>query len=216
MQFPKLDIAITSIEIYTVPIFMKYDSKSEDLKLITSAKKGEQSAYEKLMKKYRPLISNLIARVIKQTDDIEDLTQETFIKAFQSLEKFDNQFSFSTWLFKIASNNCIDYLRKKKLRTFSIDKQIDNTDEEIYFEIPDTDLMPDKKIVDKERKQIIEEAIANLPEKYRKVILLRHSEMKEYEEIAEELNLPLGTVKAHIFRARQLLNKFLKNKLGGL
>ncbi|MGB9696138.1 MAG: RNA polymerase sigma factor [Ignavibacteria bacterium] len=213
MQFPKLSITVTSIE---TGIFMKYGSKSEDIQLIASAKKGDQAAYEKLMRKYKSLIFNLVARVIKQTDDVEDLTQETFIKAFQSLERFDNQFSFSTWLFKIASNNCVDYLRKKKLKTFSIDKQIDTPDEEMYFEIPDTDLMPDKKIVDKERKQIIEEAIANLPEKYRKVILLRHSEMKEYEEIAEELNLPLGTVKAHIFRARELLNKFLKNKLGGL
>jgi RNA polymerase sigma-70 factor (ECF subfamily) len=168
------------------------------------------------MRKYKVLISNLIARVIKQTDDVEDLTQETFIKAFQSLDRFDNQFSFSTWLFKIASNNCIDYLRKKKLKTFSIDKHIETSDDGMYFEIPDTDLMPDKKIVDRERKQIIEEAIASLPEKYRKVILLRHSEMKEYEEIAEELDLPLGTVKAHIFRARELLNKFLKNKLGGM
>lgn len=213
MQFPKLNAIITNAGAY---VFMKYDSKSEDIQLITSAKNGDQTAYEKLMKKYKPLISNLVARIIKQTDDVEDLTQETFIKAFQSLERFDNQFSFSTWLFKIASNNCVDYFRKKKLKTFSIDKEINTPDEEMYFEIPDTDLMPDKKIVDLERKQIIAEAIANLPEKYRKVILLRHSEMKEYEEIAEELNLPLGTVKAHIFRARELLNKFLKSKLGGL
>lgn len=195
---------------------MGYDSKSEDIQLITAAKEGNQAAYEKLTRKYKNLISTLIARMIKQTDDIEDLTQETFIKAFQFLDRFDNQFSFSTWLFKIASNNCIDYLRKKKLKTFSIDKQMDAVDDEMYFEIPDTDLMPDKKIVERERKQIIEEAIASLPEKYRRVILLRHFEMKEYEEIAEELNLPLGTVKAHIFRARELLNKFLKNKLGGL
>lgn len=190
------------------------DSKSEDIILIDDAIAGKQEAYERLMNKYRQLIYNLIFRMIRNKEDVEDLTQEAFIKAFNSLEKFDKQFSFSTWLFKIATNNCIDYLRKKKLHTFSIDKDISNDDDDYQFEIPDNERIPDKNLLDKERKKILEDAIESLPVKYKSVILLRHRDEKDYEEIAKKLKLPLGTVKAHIFRGRELLNKYLKDKLG--
>ncbi len=191
----------------------RYNSKLEDIKLIKEALSGEQSAYDKLMKKYYKLIHNLIYRMIFKKEDVEDLTQEAFIKAFKSLDKFDRQFAFSTWLFKIASNNCIDYLRKKKLSTFSIDKNIATDDDEFKYEIPDHDNKPDKSIITHQRKKIIDEAIENLPVKYKKVIVLRHKHEKDYEEIARELKLPLGTVKAHIFRGRELLNKYLKDKI---
>lgn len=190
------------------------DSKSEDIILIDEAIAGKQEAYQKLMTKYRQLIYNLIFRMIRNKEDVQDLTQEAFIKAFNSLEKFDKQFSFSTWLFKIATNNCIDYLRKKKLNTFSIDKDIGTEDDDFQFEIPDTESVPDRNILDTERKKILEEAIESLPNKYKSVILLRHRDEKDYEEIAKKLKLPLGTVKAHIFRGRELLNKYLKDKLG--
>jgi RNA polymerase sigma factor (sigma-70 family) len=190
------------------------DSKAEDIILIDEAIAGKQEAYERLMTKYRQLIYNLIFRMIRNKEDVQDLTQEAFIKAFNSLEKFDKQFSFSTWLFKIATNNCIDYLRKKKLNTFSIDKEISNGDDDYQFEIPDHERIPDKNILDKERKKILEDAIESLPSKYKSVILLRHRDEKDYEEIAKKLKLPLGTVKAHIFRGRELLNKYLKDRLG--
>lgn len=190
------------------------DSKAEDIILIDDAIAGKQDAYERLMNKYKQLIYNLIYRMIRNKEDVEDLTQEAFIKAFNSLEKFDKQFSFSTWLFKIATNNCIDYLRKKKLSTFSIDKEIGTEDDDFTFEIPDSERTPDKNIMDTERKRILEEAIENLPSKYKSVILLRHRDEKDYEEIAKKLKIPLGTVKAHIFRGRELLNKYLKDKLG--
>jgi RNA polymerase sigma-70 factor (ECF subfamily) len=151
--------------------------------------------------------------MIYNKEDVEDLAQEAFIKAFNSLEKFDRQFAFSTWLYKIASNNCIDYLRKKKLNTISIDKEIDSEDDDLRFEIPDDEYKPDRAIIEDERKVLLEEAIASLPEKYRMVILMRHRDEKEYEEIAKVLKLPLGTVKAHIFRGRELLNKYLKDKI---
>ncbi len=191
----------------------KKDSKAEDIILIENAISGKQEAYERLMKKYKQLIYNLILRMIRNREDVEDLTQEAFIKAFNSLEKFDKQFSFSTWLFKIATNNCIDYLRKKKLNTFSIDKELSSDDDDYTFEIPDNERIPDKNLLDKERKKILEEAIENLPSKYKSVILLRHRDENDYEEIAKKLKLPLGTVKAHIFRGRELLNKYLKDKL---
>jgi RNA polymerase sigma factor (sigma-70 family) len=191
----------------------KNNSKFEDYDLIDCAIKGDQSAYDKLMKKYYNLVHNLIFRMIYNKEDVDDLTQEAFIKAFNSLAKFDRQFAFSTWLYKIASNNCIDYLRKKKLNTISIDKEIDSEDDDLRFEIPDDEYKPDRAIIEDERKLLLEEAIASLPEKYRTVILMRHRDEKEYEEIAKVLKLPLGTVKAHIFRGRELLNKYLKDKI---
>ena len=190
------------------------NSKNEDMELIAKALKGEQKAFERLMSKYQQMIHNLIFRMIYKKEDVEDLTQEAFIKAFNSLEKFDKQFSFATWLCKIATNNCIDYLRKKKLSTFSIDKEIESDEDNMQFEIPDSNFIPDKNILDSERKKILQNAIQNLPEKYRQVIVLRHQEEMDYEEIAEKLDLPLGTIKAHIFRAREMLYKSLKDKFG--
>lgn len=188
-------------------------SKNEDILLIENALKGDQPSYDRLMKKYYRLIQNLIYRMIFNKDDVEDLTQEAFIKAFNSLDKFDKEYAFSTWLFKIATNNCIDYLRKKKLTTFSIDKEIYHEDEDLRFEIPDENYIPDKNMIEKQKEKVIEQAIDSLPEKYKQVIILRHKMDKEYEEIAAELKIPLGTVKAHLFRARELLNKYLKDKI---
>ena len=188
-------------------------SKKEDLILIDAALNNDQSAYQSLMKKYKRLVQNLVYKMISNKDDIEDLTQEAFIKAFNSLEKFDREYAFSTWLYKIASNNCIDYLRKKKLNTFSIDKEISQSDEDLRFEIPDEDFKPDKNIIQNQRYLFIQKAIDSLPEKYRQVILLRHKDEMEYEEIAKSLGVPIGTVKAHLFRARELLNRYLKNKI---
>jgi RNA polymerase sigma factor (sigma-70 family) len=188
-------------------------SKLEDISLIEEALNGKQSAYDKLMKKYYQHIYNLIYKMIFKKEDVEDLTQEAFIKAFNSLQHFDRQFAFSTWLYKIATNNSIDYLRKKKLNTFSIDKEIESEDSDYKFDIPDNDYVPDTKIIEDERRKVLEDAIESLPEKYKQVITMRHKQEKEYEEIAKELNLPLGTVKAHIFRGRELLNKYLKDKI---
>jgi len=190
------------------------NSKNEDMELIAKALKGEQKAYDRLMSKYQQMIHNLIFRMIYKKEDVEDLSQEAFIKAFNSLEKFDKQFSFATWLCKIATNNCIDYLRKKKLSTFSIDKEIESDEDNMQFEIPDKNFTPDKNILDSERKKVLQDAIQSLPEKYRQVIILRHQEEMDYEEIAEKLDLPLGTIKAHIFRAREMLYKSLKDKFG--
>ena len=189
-------------------------SKIEDSNLIDKALKGDQHAYDRLMKKYYKLIYSLISRMIFNKDDVDDLTQEAFIKAFNSLDKFDREYAFSTWLYKIASNNCIDYIRKKKLVTFSIHKEIGNSEDDMYFEIPDEEYKPDKRLIDSQREKVIQEAIDSLPEKYQKVIILRHREDKDYEEIAKELKIPLGTVKAHLFRAREILNKYLKDKIG--
>jgi RNA polymerase sigma-70 factor (ECF subfamily) len=191
----------------------KLDSREEDIKLIHSALRGEQSAFKRLMKKYHDPIYNLIARIIRNKGQVEDLTQEAFVKAFASLKNFNEEYAFSTWLYKIATNSSIDYIRKRKLDTFSIDKPIALEESDYTFELPDTTYQPDKNLIQRQRTHLIEEAIDRLPEKYKKVIVLRHTEDRDYAEIAKMLKLPIGTVKAHIFRARELLNKYLRDKI---
>lgn len=191
----------------------RLDSRAEDSRNIKKALKGDQIAYRAILKKYHDQVYNLLYRMVHDKDEVEDLTQEAFIKAFNSLRNFNEEFAFSTWLYKIATNNCIDYIRKKKLATFSIDKPLESKDGEYSFEIPDSTYEPDKTLIAGQRSKILEDAVNALPEKYRQVILMRHTEDKDYQEIADELKLPLGTVKAHIFRAREILYKRLKKKI---
>ena len=165
------------------------------------------------MKKYYVPLSNLIFRLIHDKREVEDLTQEAFVKAFASLKNFNDEFAFSTWLYKIARNNTIDYIRKQKLATFSIDKPIASDESDYSYELPDLTYQPDKDIIGRQKKALLEEAISMLPEKYQRVILLRHNEERDYAEIAKILKQPIGTVKAHIFRAREMLYKYLRDKI---
>lgn len=186
---------------------------SSDKEIIDRALSGDQRAYSDLVNKYRDLIFNLIYRMIGNREEAEDLVQEIFIKAFSALPTFNEQYAFSTWLYKIAVNHCIDTLRKKKLPTLPLDKPISFKDKELRREYPDLSPSPEGKLISKERTEIIQKAIHSLPEKYRSVILLRHTEEKSYEEISTILNIPIGTVKARLFRARELLKKKLKGLL---
>ncbi len=192
----------------------RQDSRAEDSQLIQEALAGSDLAYKKLMRKYHDAIFSFIYRMVRDREQVEDLTQEAFIKAFSSLSKFNEEYAFSTWLYKIATNNSIDYIRKRKLQLYSIDKPIDSKDSDIQFELPDDSYEADQEIISDQRAVLLNQAIAKLPEKYRKVIHLRHVEERSYEEIAEKLKLPIGTVKAHIFRARELLYKQLRHKIG--
>ncbi len=189
--------------------------KSIDSELIEKAKSGDEKALEELLSKYKIAVYNLVYRMVRDKQEAEDLTQETFIKTFKSLPSFNAEYAFSTWIFKIATNNCIDFFRKRKLKTYSIDKPIQYKTSEIQQEHPDPDLNAEKSILAKERSKLIQNAIDVLPDKYQQAIVLRHREERSYEDIAEMLDLPLGTVKARIFRAREMLNKALKDKLSG-
>ena len=190
----------------------KLESRTEDYRLIQEALSGDDRAFKKLMRKYHDAIYSFIFRMIRDREQVEDLTQEAFIKAFNSLRNFNEEYAFSTWLYKIATNNCIDYIRKRKLPTYSINKPIESKNSNYAFELPDDSLQADKVLISNQRTKLLNAAIAKLPEKYKKVIRLRHTEERSYEEIATILKLPLGTVKAHIFRARALLYKFLRDK----
>ncbi len=191
----------------------RIDSRVEDSQIIKRALKGDQKAFRKLRIKYHDAIYNLIYRMVHDKEEVEDLTQEAFIKAFTSLSSFNDEYAFSTWMYKIATNNSIDHIRKKKLQTFSIDKPIESKDSDFSYELPDTSYEPDQEMIADQRKKLLEDAIRSLPPKYRQVILMRHVDDKEYQEIAEELKLPLGTVKAHIFRAREMLYRHLRSKI---
>ncbi|HEX9660313.1 MAG TPA: sigma-70 family RNA polymerase sigma factor [Rhodothermales bacterium] len=187
-------------------------SSLQDQGLVKDALAGSQEAFSQLMEKYRNPIHHHIYRMVRDKRQVEDLVQEIFIKAFSSLASYSTNFAFSTWLYKIATNHTIDYLRRRKLSTLSIDQPLKTKDGELEYELPDSTYRPDRHIVEDQRRLLIQEAIDSLPPKYYRVIVLRHQQEKSYEEIAQELDLPLGTVKAHIFRARELLYKRLRHK----
>jgi RNA polymerase sigma-70 factor (ECF subfamily) len=187
------------------------ESSLEDDQFIIDAKKGDQRAYKKIMDKYEKPLFFHVYKMIKDQNQVEDIVQEAFMKAFKNLESYDTSYAFSTWLYRITTNHTIDYLRKKKLKTTSIHNPIKTRDGEMEIEI-EGDSRTDRKVIRKERKEIINNAIKNLPDKYRIVIEMRHLQELSYQEISDELDLPLGTVKAHIFRAREMLYKALIDK----
>lgn len=184
----------------------------EDRELVSAAQKGKPKAFETLLKKYRKSVYYMLLKMVKNADDAEDLTQEAFAKAFNSIEKFDSKYAFSTWLFRIATNNCIDFIRKKRVQTVSIDAPVEGDDgSNMTFDVKDDNLDPNQTMLKKQRSQYLNMAIDRLPEKYRILVELRYFKEFSYEEVANELQIPLGTVKAQLFRARELLNQELKN-----
>ncbi len=187
-------------------------SSLEDDKWVQKAVSGSQEAYRELMNKYQKPLQYHVLKMVKDQEQVEDLVQEAFMKAFKNLNSYNTDYAFSTWIYRITTNHTIDYLRKKKLQTTSIDEPRKTKDGELSMELPDQSHMADRDIQRKQRKKIITKAIKNLPDKYRQVIEMRHLEELSYQEISEQLDLPLGTVKAHIFRAREMLYKSLKDK----
>jgi RNA polymerase sigma-70 factor (ECF subfamily) len=186
------------------------DSAAQDEAVIRSVLAGETDAFAKLEKKYRKIVAFLVRKMISNEEDVRDLTQETFVKAFAALPAFRFEYPFSRWLFKIASNRCIDHLRRKRLAPLSLDAPIATKDGGVMYVDPqDLGPTPDVQALASERSAMLRQALETLPEKYREVIRLRHEEELEYQEIADKLGHPLGTVKAHLFRARKMLYKQL-------
>jgi RNA polymerase sigma factor (sigma-70 family) len=189
------------------------DKAVRDFKLVQRAiDQGDQKAYAELMKNYRDSLYFMLLKMTNNPHDAEDLTIEAFGKAFKKLHQYTPDYAFSTWLFKIASNNCIDFIRKKKKYTFSIDQGIDDEiGTELANRIPAEDLDPEQELVKKQKIKLMREVVEKLKPHYRTLIELRYFSEFSYEEIAAELNLPLGTVKAQLFRAREFLYQILKN-----
>ena len=173
-------------------------------------KTKDAKAFEKLMKKYHKSVYYMLLKMVNNTDDAQDLTQEAFAKAFASLDKFDSTYAFSTWLFRIATNNAIDFIRKKRIKTISLDNPWGNDDDDSYSIDPkDPDPNPGEEMLRDQRKEYLAIAIEKLPAKYKQLVELRYFQELSYEEVATKLELPLGTVKAQLFRARELLNEQL-------
>ncbi len=192
----------------------KTDRAKQDHELVAAALDGDQRAYGKLMARYRDSIYFMIKKMVNNPDDAEDFTIEAFGKAFSNLHKYSADFAFSTWLYRIAINNCIDHIRKKRLEIYySIDEPMEGEEGSNggSRDIPTDNLDPEEDYIKKQRILLMREVIERLNVKYRRLIELRFLKELSYEEIANTMGLPLGTVKAQLHRAKNLLHNILKN-----
>lgn len=190
----------------------------EDFKLVKRAlDKSDQKAYTELMARYRDSVFYVLMKMVYNPEDAEDITLETFSKAFKNLDRYDPSYSFSTWLYKIASNSAIDFIRKKKRDkspkqdTMSIDEPIESKQgDSININLKSGTLDPEEKFVKEQRKKVVQKYVNNLSPKYKLLIELRYFKEFSYQEIADELDQPLGTIKAQLSRAREELLQLLK------
>jgi RNA polymerase sigma factor (sigma-70 family) len=188
------------------------DKAKYDLTLVEAAVKGSQAAYGELMDRYRDSIYYMMQKMVKNQDDADDLTIEAFGKAFSRLDQYTPNFSFSTWLFKIASNNCIDFMRKKRIKVTSMDTgYTTDSGEVIYFDASSSTQNPEESLIHVQKVKLMRNLVEKLKPRYRELVELRYFEELSYEEISETLNLPLGTVKAQLFRARDYLALMIEN-----
>ncbi|MBL4651980.1 MAG: sigma-70 family RNA polymerase sigma factor [Flavobacteriales bacterium] len=188
------------------------DKGKQDYTLVRKAIGGDQMAYAELMNRYRDSIYFMLLKMVNNRDDADDLTIEAFGKAFKRLEQYTPNYAFSTWLFKIASNNCIDFIRKKKMKLYSIDKGIfDDEGSEIQIDLKSNTRDPEEEVIRDEKIKLMRSVVEQLKPRYRELVELRYFKELSYEEISEELEIPLGTVKAQLFRARDFLYQILKN-----
>lgn len=192
------------------------DKARSDHELVKRAvENSDQAAYAALMARYRDSIYYMFVKMVGNKDDAEDLTIETFGKAFKSLPNYQPNFAFSTWLYRIATNNGIDFLRRKKQQIFSIDNTIEGKDgDEIKVDIRSQSPDPEEALIREQKKEVLRQFVEQLKPRYRQLIELRYYEDLSYEEIAERLNLPLGTIKAQLFRAKYLLYQIVKKTRG--
>lgn len=182
----------------------------DDLLMVSKALEGDENAYARLMLRYHDTVYYMLLKMVRNKSDAEDLTLEAFGKAFANLSYFSPEYAFSTWIFRIATNNCIDFLRKQKGIHFSIDSFSD-----FEFEINGTKLKssiptPEEGMILQQRFDMLHSYVDRLKPRYKKLIDLRYFKEYSYEEIAKELNLPLGTVKVQLFRARNMLYSLLE------
>lgn len=187
-----------------------------DYKLVQSALLGNQKAYAELMQRYKEGIYFTMHKMVNNKDDAEDLTIEAFGRAFKRLEQYSPAYAFSTWLFRIATNNAIDFIRKRKqMQSISLDAKQDNGSNDltdgaqlIKSGTPD----PEEHLLKKQKIETLREVVNSLKPKYKELVELFYYQEMSYEEIAQQLNLPIGTIKAQLFRAREVLYQVMKTK----
>ncbi len=190
------------------------DKALEDFRLIDRATiENDEQAFADLMKRYKKPVYHMILKMVRNVDDAEDLTIEAFAKAFRNLKRFKKDYTFSTWLFRIATNNAIDFIRKKKLETMSLDSSFkDDSGEAVKIDVEDNELNPMEETIKSQKIELIRIFVDKLPPKYQRLVKLRYFDELSYEEIAKELEAPLGTVKAQLHRARELMYDLVKGK----
>ena len=174
---------------------------------------NDQKAYAELMSLYRDSIYYMLMKIVKNSDDAEDLTLETFGKAFRYLDKYTHQYAFSTWLFRIAVNNSIDYIRHKNNSPQCLEDDLSTANTQLLIDRSqsNTTPTPEQEVIDKQRIRMMRLAVAQLPDKYRKVVELRYYQELSYDEIAEELNISLSNVKIQLLRAKNMLSQIMVN-----
>lgn len=188
------------------------DKAQIDFRLVEAAKRGDQKAYGELMGRYRDAIYFMLLKMVNNQSDAEDLTIEAFGKAFKNINQYTPNFAFSTWLFKIATNNCIDFIRKKRGNTVSLDQSIDEEENLSPSASIQADSMdPEENMINQQKVILMREVVSKLKPRYRRLVELRYFNEFSYDEISKELDLPIGTVKAQLFRARELLFNILKH-----
>lgn len=193
------------------------DKAMHDYRLVQEAINNKsERAYAELMDRYRDSIYFMLLKMVNSKDDADDLTIEAFGKAFRKLHQYTPNYAFSTWLFKIASNNCIDFIRKKKKNTFSLNRSVDDDGGEMEMDIKADVLNPEENYIKDQKIQLMQDVVKKLKPRYRTLVELRYFKELSYEEIAEQLDLPLGTVKAQLFRAREFLFQIMKNTEGSI
>lgn len=187
------------------------DKALHDYNLVQKAILGDQRAYAELLDRYKDAIYYMLLKMVNNPSDAEDLTIEAFGKAFKNIHQYAPSFAFSTWLFKIATNNCIDFIRKKRSTPISLESPGDDKEDasiHIQSDTPD----PEEILINQQKSKMMQTLVSKLKPRYRKLIELRYFKEFSYEEIATELDLPIGTVKAQLFRARDLLYNIMKNQ----
>ena len=189
------------------------EKKLSDHALIEATKNGDEAAFAEIVGRYRSPITNYLYRFLNDYEEAVDLSQETFVRVYFAIERYHTEYAFSTYIYRIATNLAISELRKRKRRTILSLTGLFQTDAEdvTEFQPPDTRSLPDEDLLEDEQAGVIAKAIETLPPKYRVPIILRDIEGKTYEEIAEIMELGLGTTKSRISRARGLLKEKLKH-----
>ena len=185
------------------------EKAKNDLALVEMARKGDEKAFAVLLNRYRDSIYFMLLKMVNNASDAEDLTIEAFGKAFRNLDLYTPAFAFSTWLFKIATNNCIDFIRKKQGSPAIIDQGQDEESENYTVNLPSDTLDPEESMINRQKINALREIVSQLKPNYKALIELRYFKEYSYEEISDELKIPIGTVKAQLYRAKTLLYNIL-------
>ena len=185
--------------------------KKEDAKLVERCLRGDEKAFELLLNKYRNAVYSICYRMVRNATDAEDLAQDVFVRTFSVLDRYDPAYPFSSWLYRITSNLCIDFIRRHRAGMVSLDQPVQGDEGEMPRQLPSKAVGPDREVESREMMAALEDAIASLPEHYRVIVILRHQEQLSYEEISEILGIRIGTVKSRINRARAALREALED-----